>query len=62
MIFLRDGFVAELMKHVAVDSFGNCLKNKEFPPEYVGLQSPEQQDSYDDGSNNPNRSFWFPWS
>ena len=27
----REGFVAELMKHVSVDSYGGCLKNKEFP-------------------------------
>ena len=27
----REGFVRELMKHVSVDSYGGCLKNKEFP-------------------------------
>ena len=27
----RDGFVKELMKHVPVDSYGGCLRNKEFP-------------------------------
>ena len=27
----REEFVKELMRHVSVDSYGGCLKNKEFP-------------------------------
>jgi len=28
----RDSFVAELMKHIDVDSYGRCLNNKHLPP------------------------------
>jgi hypothetical protein len=27
----RDYYIEELMKHIKIDSFGTCLKNKEFP-------------------------------
>eukprot|EP00937_MAST-01D_sp_MAST-1D-sp2_P000492 g492.t1 len=27
----RDGFAAELMKHIEVDSYGGCLHNRDFP-------------------------------
>ena len=29
----RDRFVAELMKHMSVDSYGGCLHNKDFEDE-----------------------------
>ncbi len=28
----RDEFVKELMKHIRVDSYGECLRNKQWPP------------------------------
>lgn len=31
----RDYLVQELSKFVRIDSYGNCLKNKSFPEEYV---------------------------
>ncbi|TRY62044.1 hypothetical protein TCAL_04213 [Tigriopus californicus] len=35
----RDDFVQELMKHVAVDSYGTCLHNKDLPND---IRSPEK--------------------
>lgn len=31
----RDYFVRELGKYIKIDSYGKCLKNKEFSKEYV---------------------------
>ena len=31
----RDIYVAELMKHIKVDSYGSCLHNKDLPNELV---------------------------
>ncbi|XP_015834537.1 alpha-(1,3)-fucosyltransferase 10 isoform X2 [Tribolium castaneum] len=35
----RDNYVKELMKYIKVDSFGKCLKNKEFPPQVSEIYS-----------------------
>lgn len=40
----REHYVKELMKHVAIDSYGPCLNNKKMPDEidgFVKLHSPE---------------------
>lgn len=39
----RDALVKELMKHVDVDSYGDCDNNKEFPTEWLRL--PRSKDS-----------------
>lgn len=33
----RDKYVSELMKYIKVDSYGACLKNKDFPKELVPI-------------------------
>ncbi|XP_044254511.1 alpha-(1,3)-fucosyltransferase 10 [Tribolium madens] len=35
----RDAYVKELMKYIKVDSYGKCLKNKEFPQEISEIYS-----------------------
>lgn len=30
----RDSYVAELMKYIGVDSYGQCLNNKKLPDRY----------------------------
>ncbi|XP_063825123.1 alpha-(1,3)-fucosyltransferase 10 [Ostrinia nubilalis] len=32
----RDSYVKELMKHIEIDSYGACLKNKELPEKFTG--------------------------
>ncbi|XP_063907039.1 alpha-(1,3)-fucosyltransferase 10 isoform X2 [Zophobas morio] len=41
----RDAYIAELMKHIQVDSFGACLNNKHFPK---GIADVNSMDLYND--------------
>ncbi|CAB1332411.1 unnamed protein product, partial [Coregonus sp. 'balchen'] len=42
----RDAYVSELMKHIQVDSFGQCLHNKDLPPHLRDLTAMEEQAFY----------------
>jgi len=32
----REDYVKELMKHLSIDSYGSCLRNKDLPERQVG--------------------------
>ena len=43
---MRDDWVEELMKHIAVDSYGSCLNNKPLPESLAGSEQFENTEYY----------------
>ncbi|XP_075217380.1 alpha-(1,3)-fucosyltransferase 10 [Lycorma delicatula] len=39
----RDSYVAELMKHIKIDSYGVCLRNKDFPDNLKNIKSGDSE-------------------